>query len=53
MKAAPPPPPKEWYEELLSPEFFTSIEFMAGAGVLLLVALGFVLWRRRKAGAES
>jgi len=51
-KAA-PPPPKEWYEELLSPEFFTSIEFLAGAGVLILALLGLVIWRRRSAAVSA
>ena len=45
----PPPPPKEWYEELLSPEIFTSFEFLAGVGVLLLALVGLLLWRRRSA----
>jgi hypothetical protein len=53
-RPGPPPPPKEWYEELLSPELFTSIGFLAGAGVLVLGLLGLFLWRRRTSaqGAE-
>ena len=49
----PPPPPKEWYEELLSPEFFTSVEFLAGVGVLLLGLVGLLFWRRRSAAMSE
>jgi hypothetical protein len=52
-RPAPPPPPKEWYEELLSPEIFTSLEFLAGAGVLLLGLLGLFFWRRRAAAQAA
>lgn len=49
----PPPPPKECYEELLSPEIFTSVEFLAGAGVLVLGLVGLAIWRRRSAGQSE
>jgi hypothetical protein len=49
----PPPPPKEWYEELLSPDLFTSVEFLAGAGVLILGLVGLAVWRRRSAAQSE
>lgn len=49
----PPPPPKEWYEQLMSAEFFMSYEFLAGAGVFLLALVGLVLWRRRSAAKSG
>ncbi len=49
--APPMPPPKAWYEELMSPDFFTSIPFLGIAGALVIGLAALVFIRRRRSAA--
>jgi LPXTG-motif cell wall-anchored protein len=51
--APPMPPPKAWYEELMSPDFFTSIPFLGIAGALVIGLAALVFIRRRKSAATG
>jgi len=50
-RPAPPPLPKSWYEEYLSVELFTSIEFLSIAGVLVVGLAAIIFIRRRRSAA--